>query len=97
MPVPVHHSTEVAEVLMADPILWHGAGSRHMHFVLLHLAAGGGEELGAVGEHQGGHTAGKMGHKKPKLPISIGNSEHGAARTPQSSTRYLLDRTGMGP
>lgn len=97
MPVPVPHSTEVPEVLMADSILWHGTGSRHLHSALLHLAAGGGEELGAVGEHQGGHTVGKMGHKKTRLSISVGSSEHGAARTPQSSTHYLLDRTGMSP
>lgn len=30
MPVPVPHSAGVPEVLMADPVLWQGAGSRRV-------------------------------------------------------------------
>lgn len=63
----------------------------------LHLAAGGGKELGAVSEHQGGYTGREDGTQEAKLPISVGSSERGAARSPQSSTHCLLGRTGMSP
>lgn len=70
VPVPVPHSAGVPEVLMADPVLWQGAGSRRVRsaYTLL-LEEGRNLELWV--SIRAVIQAGKMAHKRPNSPSQL--------------------------